>query len=206
MHILLTRHGQVEGIQPERFRGRKDLALTGLGRRQAQALAHRVATESTPQAIYTSPLRRSRETAAEIAAACGLGVQTMESLVDLDYGEWQWRTHDEVRLTHPHDYALWESAPQWLRFPRGESLQDVALRVADGLRGLLHRHADHTVVLVGHDSVNRVLLLHALGLPLSAYWRIAQSPGCLNRIDVTLRGGAAVLLLNDIMHLRELAP
>ncbi len=60
MHILLTRHGQVEGIQPERFRGRKDLALTGLGRRQAQALAHRVATEATPQAVYTSPLRRSR--------------------------------------------------------------------------------------------------------------------------------------------------
>ena len=205
MHILLTRHGQVEGIQPERFRGRKDLALTGLGRRQALALAHRIAAEAAPQAIYTSPLRRCRETAAEISAACGLTAQILESLVDLDYGEWQWKTHDEVQMTQPHDYALWKSAPQWVRFPRGDSLQDMASRVADGLRWLLHRHADHTVVLIGHDSVNRVLLLQALDLPLSAYWRIEQSPCCLDRVDVTPRGDVAVTLLNDTTHLRGVA-
>ena len=49
---------------------------------------------------------------------------------------------------------------------------------------VLARHPDETIVLVGHDSVNRALLLELLDLPLSAYWRLAQDPCCLNEIDV----------------------
>ncbi|OIQ70184.1 phosphoserine phosphatase 1 [mine drainage metagenome] len=202
MHILLTRHGDVEGIHPERFRGRVELELTALGRRQAQAAAQRIASEFTPQAVYTSPMGRCRETASEIAAACGLSAQVLPGLDDLDYGDWQWKTHEEVQASQPQAYALWKSAPQWVRFPGGESLQDLALRVADGLRGLLHRHADHTVVLVGHDSVNRALLLQALDLPLSAYWRIQQKPCCLNRVEITPQGGVSLHLVNDVAHLR----
>ena len=58
-------------------------------------------------------------------------------------------------------------------------------RAANALRLVLARHPDDTIVLVGHDSVNRALLLELLDQPLSAYWRIAQSPCCLNEIDVT---------------------
>ncbi|MGE0107010.1 MAG: histidine phosphatase family protein, partial [Thiomonas sp.] len=78
-------------------------------------------------------------------------------------------------------------------------------RTADGLRALLSRHAEHTVVLVGHDSVNRALLLHALDLPLSGYWRITQKPCCLNLFSVDAQGKVALQLVNDTTHLRGLA-
>jgi len=204
MQIILTRHGEVEGIHPERFRGRMELELTALGRQQAKAVAHRIAAEFAPQAVYTSPMGRCRETGAEIASACSLDAQVLDGVNDLDYGQWQWKTHEEVKAAHPQAYALWKSAPQWVRFPGGESLQDLALRTADGLRALMHRHADHTVVLVGHDSVNRALLLHALDLPLSAYWRITQKPCCLNVFEVDALGKVTLQLVNDTAHLRDL--
>jgi probable phosphoglycerate mutase len=182
-----------------------ELALTALGRQQAKAVAQRIAAEFSPQAVYTSPMGRCRETGADIAAACGLSAQVLEGVNDLDYGEWQWKTHEEVKAAHPQTYALWKSAPQWVRFPGGESLQDLALRTADGLRALLQRHAEHTVVLVGHDSVNRALLLHALDLPLSGYWRITQKPCCLNLFSVDAQGKVALQLVNDTTHLRGLA-
>jgi hypothetical protein len=61
-----------------------------------------------------------------------------------------------------------------VRFPDGESPQDLAARTADALRLVLARHGNDTIVLVGHDSVNRALLLQLMDLPLSAYWRIRQ--------------------------------
>jgi len=204
MQIILTRHGEVEGIHPERFRGRMELELTPLGREQARAVAQRIAAEFTPQAVYTSPMGRCRDTGAQIAAACGLSAQVLDGVNDLDYGDWQWKTHEEVKAAHPQTYALWKSAPQWVRFPGGESLQDLALRTADGLRALLQRHADHTVVLVGHDSVNRALLLHALDLPLSAYWRITQKPCCLNLFSVNAQGAVTLERVNDTAHLRDM--
>lgn len=205
MQILLTRHGAVEGIHPERFRGRMELPLIELGKKQAQALGARIAAEDKPVRVYTSPMGRCRDTGAAIAAACGIGAEVLPGLNDLDYGDWQWKTHDMAKSQFPQEYALWKTAPQWMRFPGGESLQDLALRVADGLRSLLARHQpDDTVVLVGHDSVNRAVLIQCLELPLSAYWRIQQQPCCINRIQLGHDGVARVQTINDTAHLRDL--
>ena len=204
MHIVLTRHGQVEGIDPPRFRGRMELVLTDLGRRQATALGAAVATQFKPAAVYTSPMQRCRDTGAAIAQACGVPAQVQPGIDDFDYGEWQWKTHEEARTQFPRDFALWKQTPQWMRFPGGESLQAVALRTADALRELLAHHADDTVVLVAHDSVNRVLLMQALDLPLSSYWRIEQSPCCINVLDIHADGRVSVHRVNDTAHLRGL--
>jgi broad specificity phosphatase PhoE len=61
-----------------------------------------------------------------------------------------------------------------MRFPEGESLHELVARGADALRLVVKHHSDDTMVLVGHDSVNRAMLLQLLDQPLSAYWRLAQ--------------------------------
>mgnify|MGYP006281256143 CR=1 FL=1 len=198
--ILLTRHGHVEGLKPERFRGRAELALTEQGRRDIAALAARVAPLK-PAAIYTSPLQRCVQTGAAVAAASGAPSQAHDGLADIDYGGWQMRTHDDVRSEEPEAYARWKAAPQLTRFPGGESLQDVATRGFDLLRAVLARHPDETVVVVGHDSVNRVLLLGLLEMPLSGYWRLVQDPCTLNDLTVTADGTVRVQALNDTSHL-----
>ena len=93
-----------------------------------------------------------------------------------------------------------------MRFPEGDSLQDLVARTANALRFMLERHASETetVVLVGHDSVNRALLLKLLDQSLSAYWRIAQEPCAINKIDI-LDGRICVQRINETHHLEGIA-
>jgi broad specificity phosphatase PhoE len=198
--ILLTRHGHVEGIKPARFRGRAELALTPTGLAQAEAVAKRIARQWKPVAIYTSGLQRCVVTGARIGAAAGAPASVIDGLMDLDYGSWQMRTHDEVRAEAPDAFKLWHTAPHLMRFPGGESLQDVVSRTSDALRTVLARHPGQVVVMVGHDSVNRTLLLQLLDQPLSAYWKLAQDPCTLN--EVLIEGDKIqILRLNDTSHL-----
>ena len=194
--IILVRHGHVEGISPERFRGRRDIDLSELGTRQARAAAERIAARWHPAALYSSPLRRCVQTAAAIGAACGLAPAVLDDLNDLHYGEWEWRTYDEVRLQWPELFACWFAAPHLVRFPRGESLQDLVARAANVLRLVRERHARQTVVLVGHSSGNRALLLQMLDQALSAYWRLGQDPCSVSEIEL-LTHGATVHRMNE---------
>jgi len=114
--IILTRHGHVEGISPERFRGRTDVPLTEIGTAQAEALAARISAEWRPRAVYTSPMTRCVTTGARIAKRCGITAQVLEDLNDLVYGQWTWRTPEEVAAAWP------ESAGQVVRHATADAL------------------------------------------------------------------------------------
>ena len=201
IRILLTRHGHVDGIRPARFRGRAELPLTARGLAQADALARRIAGHWKPSAVYTSAMQRCIVTGSRVAETCGIPASVHEGLGDIDYGAWQMRTHEEVEQEAPDAYRLWRQAPHLLRFPGGESLQDVVARTADALRLVMAQHGSETVVLVGHDSVNRALLLQLLDQPLSAYWKLAQDPCGLSEIEISGAGDVRVGFLNDTSHL-----
>jgi len=198
--ILLVRHGHVEGIKPERFRGRTELPLTHRGVLEAQAVARRIASAWRPVMVYTSPMQRCVETGRAIANACGVESEAIDHLNDIDYGAWQSKSYEEIEKTDPQAFASWFATPHLVRFPNGESLQDMVARTADALRLVLDRHAGDIVVLVGHSSMNRALLLQLLDQPLSAYWRLGQAPGCINEIDV-VGGRITVLGINETQHL-----
>ena len=203
--IILVRHGHVEGIHPPRFRGREDLPLTEHGRAQAQAVARRIASKWQPAKIYTSPLSRCVATGGAIAAACKIEAESIEQLIDIDYGTWQMKSHEEMAASEPALYAIWSTSPHLMRFPGGDSLQDLALRSADAFRLVLERHRDETALLVSHDNINRALLLQLADLPLSSYWRIAQDPCCINEIDVQ-DGRILIRRINDTSHLDDIEP
>ncbi|MGH7059224.1 MAG: histidine phosphatase family protein [Stellaceae bacterium] len=201
--ILLVRHGHVAGISPERFRGRADLPLTPEGRAQAEATSRRIGASWRPAAVYVSPLSRCRDTGAAIGNPFGLAPIPLDGLVDLDYGAWQGLTPDEVRARWPAELELWHRAPDRAALPGGETLQKVEDRVAAALQAVHQEHRQETVVMVGHDSVNRVLLMHALGVPLSKYWHVRQSPCAINEIDLDERG-FFIITVNQTDHLRDI--
>ena len=200
VRILLVRHGHVPGIEPERFRGGTNLPLTERGLREAQLTAQRIARLWQPTIAYTSPRQRCIDTGQPIADECGIPCRVLDDINDLDYGAWTDRTHEEIRLEHPEEYRRWRTLPHLVRFPRGDSLQQLSTRVADALRFVVGNHPESTVVMVGHDSGNRTLLLHALGLPLAAYWHIRQTPCGISEILVSDEG-LAVQRMNETAHL-----
>ena len=198
--IILTRHGHVEGITPERFRGRLDLPITALGQRQIAATSQRINATWKIAAIYTSPMSRCVITGEAIARPSGLTVKPLAGLNDVDYGAWQGLTHDEAKARWPAEFEMWFRAPHLAQPPGGETLQDVLARAAATLRTVTRDHPDDTVVLVGHDSVNRVMLLHVLELPLSRYWLFKQEPCTINELDF-VDGAFSVRTINETYHL-----
>ena len=199
--IILTRHGHVEGIDPPRFRGRAELPLTPLGVEQAHKVAKAIAARWQPAMVYASPLGRTMATGEHIARACDAPLDELPELIDIDVGELQGMLHDDAEVRFPELLHAWYSAPQFVRFPGGESLEDVGARTANAMRFVPARHTASTVVLVGHDTVNRVLLMQILGLGLGGYWRISQSPCTINEIDID-EYQARIECLNDTSHLQ----
>jgi broad specificity phosphatase PhoE len=122
--------------------------------------------------------------------------------MDIDYGEWQGLTRDEVARNWPDAFETWHRRPHWAAIPGGESLQDVLTRTVAALRDVIGRHLEDAVVLVGHDSVNRVILLQALDLPLSRYRRLGQDPCAINEIEFS-EGEFSVRSVNETFHLRQ---
>ncbi len=200
--ILMVRHGHVEGIEPPRFRGRCETPLTELGQRQAAATASRIAASAKVAAVWTSPVQRCVATGWAIAAATGAPQQVAPALNDLDYGDWTWLTYEAARAADPDLFDRWYSAPASVRFPNGESLQDLVLRAGDALRLAAAEGVGdgRVLVLVTHDSLGRAILMQALDQPLSAYRRLVISPCGISDIDAAA-GHTQVLGVNATEHL-----
>ena len=203
--ILMVRHGHVDGIEPPRFRGRRELPLTGLGQRQAAATAAQIAASAKVAAVWTSPIQRCVATGRAIAEATGAKAHVVEALNDLDYGDWTWLTYEAARAADADMFDRWYSAPATVRFPGGESLQDLVLRAGDAMREASAETLadDQVLVLVTHDSVGRAILMQALDQPMSAYRRLVMSPCSISEIDAA-GAHTQVLGVNATEHLAGL--
>jgi len=200
--FVLVRHGQTEWNREERFRGRADVPLNETGLAQAAATGARVAAEWRPAAVYSSPLSRAARTAEAVARPHGLPVVMLAGLMDIDYGQWQGLSPEEVRQKWPEELAAWFDTPQEARIPGGETLDDLRLRAMSAVRDLAGTHAEQTIVLVGHTVVNRIILLAVLGLGHDRFWRLRQEPCALNVFEWD-RADFVLVSLNDTCHLRE---
>jgi probable phosphoglycerate mutase len=199
--VVLVRHGQTAWNRVERFRGRAEVPLDELGLAQARATAKQVARQWTPSAVYTSPLDRARKTAEAIAIPLGLPVQPDDGLLDIDYGEWQGLTTEEVRVRWPEALTAWFAAPHTARVPAGETLKAVRSRAVRSLGRIASDHEGQTVCVVAHHVVNRLILLEVLGLGNERFWHIRQDTCAINVFEAQA-GDFTLVSLNDTCHLR----
>ena len=197
--LFVLRHGETESSRARRFTGSQDIGLTPLGERQTEAMAATLA--STPlQAVYASPLERTRTGAERIAKPHQLAVQTDPRFVEMRFGAWEGLTRDEAAAAAPELYAAWRQSPATVTPPGGEALTAVAARVREGIAALQARHAGHTVALVTHAIVVRLIVLAALGLDADRLWSVDASPGGLSEIEYR-DGWVTIHRMNTLSHL-----
>lgn len=178
--VLLVRHGQTPktgAIVPGRAPG---LPLSDEGRRQADAMARRLAGLPRVAAVYTSPLERARETATAIARARGLALRVERGLNECDVGEWTGLQLKRVR--RKPEWQLVRHHPSGFRFPGGESFAEMQARVTAALARLVERHSRQTIVAVSHADPIKAVVAHALGLHLDLFQRIAVAPGSVTAV------------------------
>jgi len=206
--ILLVRHGTTPTtgkVLPGRARG---LHLADGGRSQAEAVAVRIAQWATPPglkiaAVYASPLERTRETAAPIAAALGVKVTPERGLLECDFGEWTGRELKE--LSKLPEWTTVQRFPSGFRFPGGESFAGMQSRMIDTLGAICARHRGEAVVCVSHADPIKAAVADAMGTALDLFQRIVISPCSVTAISVGPTG-PTVLAVNSTGTLKELRP
>jgi len=199
--IILIRHGQTAWNKEDRVRGQVEVPLDETGLAQAELTAARVVEAWQPVAVYCSPMQRAVQTAQAIARRLNLQAQPTAGINDMNFGEWQGLTAEEVQQRWPQMARAWLDAPHTVAFPGGESLDALRTRSMATLEEIIARHRDADVVIVGHMVVNRVLLLAVLGLDNNHYWRIGQETCAIN-VFRWRQGAFYIDSLNDTCHLR----
>ena len=197
-----VRHGQTEWNRVSCFRGRADVPLNETGLVQAEATGMRVAAEWKPAAVYSSPLSRAIKTAEAIAKHFDLPVQIQPGLANIDYGDWQGLTLDEVQDRWPTALHAWYHQPDEAIIPGGETLTQLRSRGMSTVNDLTARHAEQTIVLVGHTVINRIILLGVLGLGNERFWHIKQDTCAINVFEGE-KGDFVLVSLNDTCHLHD---
>jgi probable phosphoglycerate mutase len=200
--LIIVRHGETEWNRVERFRGRYDIPLNQTGLSQAEKSARFIATHWKPVAVYSSPLNRAMETATAIARANQLTVQPHPQLIDIDYGDWQGLTPEEVRMRWTKQARNWYEHPDQAQVPNGETLIQVQKRAMQAVYEICALHPNEDVVLVSHTVVNRLLLLAMVGAGVERFWHIRQEPCAINLVEADGQD-FTIISMNDICHLRS---
>jgi probable phosphoglycerate mutase len=191
--VLFVRHVPHE-FQDKVFVARQPgVRLAADAPQRLQRLATRFSRERLA-AIYASPMERTQETAAAIAAPLKLPVVTRDDFIEIDFGEWTGRPFEEVQADPRHQ--VWNRMRGLARAPGGESMLDVQARMVRGIKRLRAEHPDQTVAVVSHGDPIKTAIMYALGLPLDFYDRFELEPGSISTV-VFGDWGAKVLRLNE---------
>lgn len=201
---MLVRHGQTATtgtVLPGRTRG---LHLADAGREQARHAAERLAELPRVDAVYASPLERTRETAAPIAAARGLDVRIERGLLECDFGEW---TGQELKaLMKLPEWRTVQRYPSGFRFPGGESFTEMQARMVSTIDRLRRDHDGGVVVLVSHADPIKAAVANAVGTHLDLFQRIVISPCSVTAIAYHCEGPAVLSVNSTGGSLAELRP
>ncbi len=192
--LVLLRHATTR-TTGKRLGGRKPgFHLDERGRGQAEAAARRLAALPVT-AVYTSPLERTRETAAPVARAHGLRPRVERGLLEVDYGDWT-----DLPLAQLRRRTLWrtiQQAPSRVTFPGGESIRAAQQRVVEATERLAAAHAGETIVLVSHADVIKAAIAHHLGMGLDLFQRLVISPASSSVLVLPDGAAPALVTMND---------
>jgi broad specificity phosphatase PhoE len=199
--VLLVRHGDTQASQDNRFTGAIDIPLSKEGRIHASELAVRLARFPL-DAIYASSMQRAQETASFTAHVHGLEVTPVPEFREVAHGVWDGKNRDEVlKLSGQAQLDEFDRDPYHFRPEKGESAEEVLQRAAPALSRLVKKHDGQTILVVAHETTNRLLICQFVGLNPAQYRsKLAQRPACLNLLQFPNADEAQLMLLNDIGH------
>ena len=197
--LFLVRHGENEQGGSGRYWGHTDVPLSPAGFKQAEALRDRLGKEEI-HGIYSSDLQRALSTAEVVASAHSVEVVPCSALREINFGEWEGMTFEEIEKRFPKAACHWTGREVERGFPGGERLRDLTRRTGDFLGQLRKHPPEQTVLVVAHSGPLRVMLCRLLRVSPKRYWQIRLDLASLTILETYLEG-AILSLLNDTCHL-----
>ncbi|MEC4811727.1 MAG: histidine phosphatase family protein [Scytonema sp. PMC 1069.18] len=220
--VIIVRHGQSTYNTEKRIQGRTDASrLTEKGRFDSTQVGKALSNIAF-NAIYTSPLQRAKDTADTIYRELATHSeqipvpQTAEKLLEIDLRLWEQMLSAEVKEKFSEDYLIWQETPEQLQMSIQEDGETKTLfpvmslydQAREFWREVLPRHQGETILIVGHNGINRALLSTALGIPPSRYHSIQQSNCNVSVLNFSggLEDPVQLESLNQTQHLGEILP
>ena len=197
---MLVRHAVSTANEKGILAGRDNTVhLSEKGQRQADVLADALLGMKVVE-VYSSPIKRCRETMQPYLKAAKLNLSPLPGVQEMDYGKWSGR-----RLATLSKLPLWSSIqrkPSSVRFPEGESFNEMAARAIEAIASIAI--AGKTVVVCSHGDVIKSLVASALGLHLDQFQKIVIDPASITRLRFH-NNDFTVVSVNDTHHLAPLA-
>lgn len=209
--IVLVRHGRTHLTESKKISGRggENPGLSDAGREDAHKAARelaRIGNEgpwshlSPISAIVSSPIQRTLDTANIISNELGLGVDVIDNVAEISFGDWDGHTNEEVKSKWATDFTSWQGS--WdVAPPNGESLEDFDARVQLGRHEILQEYAGKTIAVVSHVMPIRGFIRAAMDAGVSGYWRPQISPCSITIIRFWGDQAAEVISVNSTSHL-----
>lgn len=196
--VCLVRHAAHDRLGRVLCGRMPDVTLGARGRAEAEALARHFSGVPVA-AVLSSPLARTRETAAPIAAAVGAPVRTSEGLNEIDFGDWTGRRFDELASDprwHDWNRARADGCP-----PGGEPMRAAQRRALAAVDGLRETVRDGVVVAISHADIIKAIVCGVLGLSLDRHDAFEIEPASVTTL-VLWQGGGKLVSLNDTAPVR----
>ena len=200
MKLFLVRHGETEWNRSGKFLGQYDVPLNARGVSQARDVA-KAAISWRPTALYSSPLARTMQVAERIGKTVGLTVTPDPGLMELDLGQVEGISGQQMRDEWPQLHQVWSDSPETVAMPGGESLVQLENRAWASFSRVEQAHKDgDNIVIVSHNFAIRAICGKLLGIPLSHFHRTYLN---LSSVCIFDRGrmGWRLLKYNSTGHL-----
>ncbi len=200
--FLLIRHAANDFVKTGKLAGwTPGVHLNDHGRAQAAALGQRLA-QTRIDALYTSPLERTVETAQAILEHHPhLQMQTVDDLGEVRYGAWQ-----GAELSKLAQRKLWRTVqlfPSRAQFPGGDAMREAQRRAVNVVETLNERHPRETVAVISHSDIIKMILAHYLGMHLDMFQRIEVGPASLSILRLGGWGRPFLVQINETTYLPE---
>ena len=155
--LLLVRHGQSQANLNRTFAGQTNPDLTELGKNQAETLANYLAAHYKIDKIYSSDLIRARHTAAPTARKLGLPITLRKQLREIDAGEWEGKSFDDLCRDYTESYTIWRQDIGHAVCPGGETVADLSDRIHKELMRICRRNEGKTILVTTHATPIRAV-------------------------------------------------
>ncbi len=199
--FILVRHAVTPETGPKLSGRTPGIDLSDEGRKQAAHTGQRLSPLPI-SAVYVSPIERTSQTAAAIAAHHRLTVRPLPGVLEADYGEWTGGTIAELAKTD-----LWkvvQRSPSRARFPGGESIGEMQARMVTALESVVSDHVGEVIVVVSHADPIKSAIAHYSGVHLDLFQRIVVAPASITVFELGPHG-ASMVKCNDTGSLDDLA-
>jgi broad specificity phosphatase PhoE len=200
--IYFLRHGETTASQTGGYCGTLDPDLTPVGYQMAEDFAE--AYKSVPwAAVFSSPLRRAVATAKPLCEAVGIQLRLNKGLKEIDFGQWEGKTPEDVNRQFHDDYVRWLTDPGWNAPTGGQKGVDIARRSSLALEEIENTCVSGNVLVVSHKATIQIMLCSLLGIDVGRFRdRISMQVASISIMEIATHG-PLLHMMGDRSYLRE---